>query len=265
MHALLGPPPFGIAHRGGAALWPENTFRAFQGALGHGITRIETDAHLTRDGVVVLSHDPSLARCAGVARSIMDLTWREVQRADAGATYSPDGGMTFPFRNQGLGVPRLDDVLGTFPGAGLTVDLKARDDGALARAVWEVIRRACAEDRVAVGSFSSRRLAAFRACSGGRVPTGAGTREAASFATRAAIGLAGRDVHEYRVLALPGRTRRWALVTARLVEQAHAAGLQVHVWTVDDPAEMRRLFQLGVDAVMSDRPDTLAAVLAAPQ
>lgn len=250
----LAAPPLALAHRGGAAWAPnrgiENSLAAFRAAVGLGYRHLETDVHVTADGHLVAFHDDVLDRVTDGRGRLADLPWASVRAARI------DGREP---------VPRFAELLEELPDACFNVDLKSA--GAV-RPLWETVRSYGAQDRVLVASFSDERLAAFRRLSGGRVATAAGPREVAllRFAPlpvlrRLAPRLPGVALQVPQVHRLGGATVR--LLTAGLVERAHALGKQVHVWTVDDAADMTRLLDLGVDGLVSDRVDTLKDVLTA--
>ena len=217
---------------------------AFQRAIDLGYRYVETDLHVTADGVLLLLHDHTLARVAGQDVRVDALSWAQVQRSRV-AGRAP--------------IPQLEDILGTWPQLRLNLDLKVM--GAVAPLV-EAIRRTGAVDRVCVGSFSDRRLARVRAALGPRLCTSLGPRHALALRA-AATGDLARWLAPRRIpcAQLPEQYGRIQVVTPRLVETAHRYGLQVHVWTVDEPERMDRLLDLGVDGIMTDRPHTLREVL----
>lgn len=234
-----------LAHRGGA-FHPgleglENTFAAFDHAVSLGFDYLETDVHVTRDGVLLALHDAVLDRVTDATGSVADLTYAEVAGAVVGG------------REQ---VPRLVDLLEAFPHARFNIDLKA---AAAVAPLADLVERREDHDRVCVGAFSARRVRAF----GRRV-----TREVA-----AAYAPAGVVAHRWlpaarrltgdrgRVLQVPHRHRGVLVVTADFVARAHARGVPVHVWTVDEPEEMHHLLDLGVDGLFTDRTDLLREVL----
>ncbi|MFJ6528990.1 glycerophosphodiester phosphodiesterase [Streptomyces longwoodensis] len=235
-----GPIPF--AHRGGAADGLENTAAQFRRALEAGYRYLETDVHATRDGKLVAFHDATLDRVTDGAGLIADLLWSDVRHARV-AGKEP--------------VPLFEDLLEAFPEARWNVDLKA--EPAL-HPLLNLIGRANAWDRVCVGSFSEARVV--------RAQRLAGPRLATSYGTRGVLGL------RLRSWGLPAAPRRPAVaaqvpesqsgvpvVDARFVRAAHARGLQVHVWTVNEPERMHRLLDLGVDGIMTDHIDTLRKVM----
>ena len=256
-HAFLGEPPIVFAHRGGADEAPENTLEAFGAAVALGFRYLETDVHLTRDGVLVAFHDDRLDRVTNGRGAIADLAIAEVEAADAGHRFSPDGGRTFPFRDRGVRVPRLEDVLSRWPQCRVNIDPKT--DACVAPLV-AVIDRLDAWERVCFGSFSDRRLQRIRRLGRGRACTSMGPRAAAVARLAAAAGWMPRLGAD--CVQVPLRHARIAIVTARFVRAAHRARLPVHVWTVDDEPTMQRLLDLGVDGIMTNRPRLLRAVLA---
>ncbi|GAA1764193.1 glycerophosphodiester phosphodiesterase family protein [Nostocoides vanveenii] len=241
--------PVGLAHRGGAEFTPnvgrENTIAAFGAAIDLGFRYLETDVHTTSDGVLVAFHDTVLDRVTDTAGAIADLPYAVVAAARTAA---------------GDGIPLLDEVLETFPEARINIDVKAV--GAIEPLV-AAIRSHSALDRVCVGSFSDARLAAVRKALGPGLATAMGPRGVAQM--RFTPHLLSRILHSPApVLQIPTghtvRGRRVRLVTPGLVRQVHRLGKHLHVWTIDDPAEMRRLLDLGVDGIVTDRPDTLVDV-----
>ncbi|MGC3996273.1 MAG: glycerophosphodiester phosphodiesterase [Anaeromyxobacter sp.] len=257
---LQRPGPWLVAHRGGSLLAPENTLAAFDRAAALGADAIETDVRLTADGVVVTFHDDDTARLLGEPGTIEARTFAELARLDAGARFTPDGGATFPFRGQGLTVPRLTEVLARYPDLRLNIDAKP-DDEALAAALAAVIRGAGAGDRVCVGSFfdaQAERLGRLLPGCARYLPEQAATCHvlAAKSGQPAASCPGG-----YQLADLPHRLGDLVVVDAAVVAHFHALGIPVHVWTVDEEAEMRELLALGVDGLVTDRPDVAARVL----
>lgn len=257
---FAGPRPLCFAHRGGAALWPENTLHAFRGALALGITHLETDVHRTRDGHLVVFHDDRLERTTDGHGFIRDLTLREVKRLDAGYRFSPDG-RSFPERGKGHRVPTLTELFALDGRARLNLEMKERGVG-LPRALLAAIDEADATARVLVAAAKDDVLREFRALAGGRVATGAATLEVTRFWAAARVGLTRALRVDFDALQVPVRQGPLTVVTRRFVAAAHARGVQVHVWTIDDANEMQRLVALGVDGIMSDRPDLLVASIA---
>ncbi|WP_239160863.1 glycerophosphodiester phosphodiesterase [Virgisporangium ochraceum] len=240
----LAPPPLAFAHRGGAERGDENTTAAFGRAVSMGYRYLETDVHATADGVVVVFHDDTTDRLLGRPGRIRDLRWADL------ATERVGGASV---------VPRLDEVLDAWPGVRFNIDVK--DDPAVDPTV-EVVRRTGTAGRVLLASFSAARLARVRA-SLPAVATSMGTREAARLWLASRVGR--RPVLPPSVVAVqvPVRYGRVRVVDGRFVAHAHRLGLQVHVWTIDDPGTMTHLLDLGVDGIMTDRIEVLRDVYAA--
>ena len=258
---LEGDRPLAFAHRGGSKLWPENTMPAFQGAVQLGCRYLETDLHTTRDGVLVTIHDETLDRISDGSGPVHALTLAELKRFDAGYRFSPDGGQSFPFRGKGITVPTLAEVMQALPDTRLNLEIKQKKPS-LVEALVTFIEDQGAHDRILVGSFHDRILQEFRRRTVGRVATSAASREARLFWLASRLGLTRFLRPPYDALQVPPSQGPFPVVDRRFVQAAHRFGIQVHVWTVDESEEMRRLLDLGVDGLMSDRPDLLLDVLA---
>ncbi len=258
VHPFLNAPgPIASAHRGGAGEAPENTLAAFQIAVALGYRYLETDTHLTRDGVLVAFHDDRLDRVTDRTGAIADLGIVEVEAADAGHMFSPDGGSSFPFRGRGIRIPRLEEILLRWPDVRINIDPKS--DPCVAPLV-ALLDRLGAWSRVCIGSFSDRRLRRVRTLSRGRACTSMGPRSVAvaRLATMSAtMARLGADC-----VQVPMRQGPFPIVTERFVRAAHRAGLPVHVWTINDEPTMNDLLDLGVDGIMSDRLRLLKDVFA---
>jgi glycerophosphoryl diester phosphodiesterase len=235
----LDPPtPRVLAHRGLALDAPENTMLAFTRAVGIGAAYLETDVHVSHDGVAVISHDPSLRRVAGRALRVSDLTMDELRRIDLG---------------HGQGFCTLEEALEAFPQTRFNIDIKV--EGALAPTV-AALRRTGAASRVLLTSFTDgrRRRAAGLVVDAVSSPGRAGVIRAlvaAPFGPRALTWAVRGAV----ALQVPERVGPLPVVTRAFVERAHRAGLEVHVWTVNDPSIMTRLLDVGVDGLVTDRAD----------
>lgn len=246
----MRPRPIVYAHRGASFELPENTLEAFGAALELGADALETDAHLTRDGRVVLVHDPTGARTAGIAAAISSLTLEQLREWDLGARFAPRRpGLFDPGRR--YRVPTLDEALAAFPGVVFNVDAKQTAPDMIP-ALLRVIRGARAADRVRVASFSEKNLRRVRAL-GYEGETGLAPAEVARalFAPRLAASRASVRGHAAQV---PRRAFGISLANRRAIRRLHAAGLRVDFWTIDDPAEAARLFAMGADGVMTDDP-----------
>jgi glycerophosphoryl diester phosphodiesterase len=244
------PRPRIFAHRGSAGTRPENTMVSFRAAFDLGARYLETDVHMTRDGEIVVSHDPDLAGCCGGTGLIKDADYADIAEADAGYAFTLDG-KEFPFRGKGHRIPRLIELLTTFPDAFFNIDLKP-EDVSLTEAVLRVIDAAKMRRRVLLTSEHQNRLDEVRAMASG-IPTSFGYLEIAAFMQ----ALASRDVtYEPKgdALQIPPEYYSWKLATAETVAMAHRYGLEVHIWTLNDEPSMRAMLALGVDGIMSDFP-----------
>lgn len=258
--SLDGDWPVNFAHRGASARAPENTLEAFRLAAADGAGGLETDVHMTRDGHVVTIHDDTVDRTTDGSGLVRELTLAELKSLDVGYRFTLDGGATYPYRDKGARVPELGEVLQGFPDLAVNVDIKEEQPG-VEEAVLRIIEGAGAEDRTLVVSEYTPVVGRFRRISGGRIRTGASRVESRLFYYLSGLRLEGFLRPAYDALQVPVRHGNRELVTPRFVEAAHGMGVRVDVWTIDEPAQMRRLLDLGVDVVMTNRPEVLAGVL----
>jgi len=249
--------PIAFAHRGGSGEAPENTLAAFEIAVSLGYRYLETDTHVTRDGVLVAFHDDRLDRITDRTGAIAELDIVEVTAADAGHTFSSDGGKSFPFRGRGVRIPRLAEILERWPRVRVNIDPKS---DACVEPLATLLDRLGAWERVCVGSFSDSRLRRIRALGRGRACTSMGPRAVAVACLAAASG--GMPRLGADCVQVPIRRGPIRIVTPRFVESAHRAALPVHVWTINDEPTMNALLDLGVDGIMSDRLRLLRDVFA---
>ena len=253
---LTSDGPLAFAHRGGSLEHPENTMASFTAAVELGYLHLETDTQLTRDGVLLAFHDETLDRVTDLHGQVSDHTLAEIRRADAGHSFSVDGGRTHPFRGTGVTVPTLEEVLLAFPSTRFNIDAKQER---VVAPLAALIDRLGAADRICIGSFRDTRLRRFRRLSQGRVCTSMGR---SSIIAARLTSLAGR-MPAFGADCVQVPTAQWGvrIVDRAFVRAAHRGGLQVHVWTIDDRPTMERLLDLGVDGIMSDRPTLLREVL----
>ena len=243
-------PPLAFAHRGahgpetGAG---ENSYEAFAAAVDMGYRYLETDVHRTADGVVVALHDDTLDRTTDGEGLVAQRAWGEIQRLTV------EGGGR---------VPRLDELLADFPTTRFTLDCKAPDT---VPDLVRVLRESDALDRVCVGAFQHRTVVSLRDEFGSDLCTAATSREVRLLVAAAAAPRGSRRALTFAINAdcvqVPRRDGRTTVVTARFVETCEDAGLPVHVWTIDDEAEMHELFDLGVHGIMTDEAATLLEVV----
>lgn len=246
--AMAWKAPFGFAHRGGSDERPENTWAAFEHAVELGYSHLETDVHLSADGQVVAYHDPDLQRATGHPGKIADLTMAQLQ-----AIPSPDG----------RGIPLMRDLLRRWPEICWNIDAKS---DRVTSPLIELIRSEGVSERVIFTSFADRRLEQIRAAGLPHLATACGPRQVTALriasACRPLIPLLRRRWASASAVQVPPSWFKYIpVVDQRLVRLAHEEGMSVHVWTIDDQAEMRRLIDLEVDGIMTDRPSLLKTVL----
>ncbi|MEU7527061.1 glycerophosphodiester phosphodiesterase [Saccharothrix sp. NPDC042600] len=244
---LSGPHPRAFAHRG----WHlddltgmENSLAAFRRAAAEGFRYLETDVHATSDGVVVVHHDDVLDRTTDATGPVATQPWSAVKNANVGGREP---------------ITRLQDLLEELPDARLNIDVKS--DRAV-EPVVTLLRRTNALHRVCLASFSEKRLARLRRLAGPDLMTSMGPRSAGALWAAGRVPLLGLPVAGL-IAQVPATQGRLTVVDPRFVRAAHRRGLEVHVWTIDDDTDMTRLLDMGVDGLVTDRPDRLREVLRA--
>lgn len=256
---LASPPVTIIAHRGASGHAPENTLVAFHRAVEMAADVLEVDLQLTADGRLVAIHDDTVDRTTNGSGAVLDLSLAELKALDAGYRFEAAAG-EFPFRGAGLTVPTLEEVLEAFPTTALNLEMKSPAGPPIADALAAILRLYQAEDRVLVASFDAEILGRFRELMPG-VPTSLAENEVRTFyfLQRAFLDRWYRSPGV--AMQVPERAGGIHVVTGSFIAAARRLGLRVHVWTVNDPGDMRRLVDLGVDGIITAYPDRLAAVL----
>lgn len=248
IHPLLDPDrrPI-VGHRGNAAYAPENTMESFRQAIAGGAECVELDVRLSADGVPVVMHDATLDRTTDISGAVASLSADRMQAANAAARFTLDGGRTFPYRDKGLRVPRLEDVLTELVDVPLLLEIKSAQASAVTR---HLIERHGAEARCVIESFDARALEPFR---GSRIAIGASRADAARLIHRIVTRRPVRSL-PYSVMCLPPRVRGVPVPIASLVNLTRPAGCLIHVWTINDPDVARHLWSIGVHGIVSDDP-----------
>jgi len=254
---FAGSPPRAFAHRGFSGNFPENTLPAFRAAREAGSPYIECDIHMTRDGAVVVHHDPDLKRTCGRDELIAELDYAALARADAGFNFSPDG-RAFPFRGQSVRVPTLSEVLSAAADRRFIIEIK-QVAPSLVSAMFKVIDQAGMARRVLIASEHQAPLTEVRQLRP-EIPTSFSGGEIAGFFQALATG-AGDYRPPADALQIPPVYETLRLATPESVAMAHRLGLEVHVWTVNDEREMSNLLRIGVDGIITDFPDRLLTLL----
>jgi glycerophosphoryl diester phosphodiesterase len=255
-HAYLAGGPLLIAHRGGSLLAPENTLFAFKRAIGWwGADLLEIDVHATADGEIVVIHDATVDRTTDGTGRVGSMTLAQVQALDAGFRFTPDGGKTFPFRGRGIRISTLREVLTELPHARVNVEMK---EPSSQNAVWDLVHELSAMHRVLAAAGRRASRVRFDAYEG---PTSAAAEEVKAFYALHLVRATRFWNAPVDAFQIPERNGPLPLLDPRFVAELHRFNVKVHVWTVDEVADMRRLLSWGVDGIISDRPDRLARVL----
>lgn len=255
------PGPWAIAHQGGRRLWPENTLYAFEHAAALGVDVLEMDLRVTSDNEIVVIHDATVDNTTQATGRVDEMTLAQVRALDAGYRFD-DGSGEFPFRGEGLNIPTLEEVLIQFDAARLILEMKSFTS-AVATRLCEMLEAHQATTRVLVASFGHDSMLAFRQqCP--TVATSATMREALLLYQLQRMHIASLYRSPAVALQIPETFRERRVVTAELMELAHAYNLEIQVWTVNEEEDMKRLLELGVQGIMTDRPDRLLRVLGRP-
>jgi glycerophosphoryl diester phosphodiesterase len=255
--------PLVIAHADdtGQGLWPGNTMTYLEGAAALGVDILEVDAHMTRDGVLVLMHDDTVDRTTNGKGRIRDLTLAELRALEVAHHWTQDG-TTYPYRGQGLRVPTLEEAFRRFPSYPMLVEIKQASPS-MAEPLCRMIRAHGKEQTVLVASFQDEAMAEFRAACAA-VATSAAPDEIKRFVALDKAWLAGAVSPDYLAFQVPITYHGITVVTPAFVAGARQRGVQVHVWTINEPEVMQRLLDMDVDGILTDRPDILMRLVGRP-
>lgn len=254
--------PLVIAHQGGDGVWPGDTMYAFEQAFSIGVDVLEMDAHITKDGRIVLMHDEEVDRTTDGTGLIEDLTLEEIKQLDAAYGWSIDEGVTFPFRGQGIQVPALDELFEAFPQMRYVIEIKLTRNP-IDNPLCDLVRRYSMQDKVLVASFHDEAMQSFRAACP-EVATSASRGEVTAFVLLGKVFLSGLIVPDYEAIQPPydpEDSMNIPIMTERFIREAHAKNIAVEPWTVNDPELMRLYIEWGVDGIITDRPDLMLEVL----
>ncbi len=251
--------PLVIAHQGGDGLWPGNTMYAFEHANELGVDVLEMDIHITKDGQLVIMHDETVDRTTDGTGEIESMTLSELKQLDTGYGWSLDEGETFPYRGQGITVPTLEEVFQAFPGKRMTVEIK-KTNASIIKPFCKLIRKYKMQDKVLVASFYDDRMREFRKnCP--EVATSSARRETTAFVLFTKGYLGRLNSPRFNSLQVPEESGGITVMTEAFVRAAHERGLAVEPWTINDPEQMRKYIQWGVDGIITDRPDLMLEIL----
>lgn len=257
---LFNDKPFWvIAHRGFSGKFPENTMLSFEKADELPIDALELDIHASKDGKLVVIHDPTLDRTTNMSGRIVDYSAEQLRRADAGYHFDPANNNTFPFREQGVKIPFLEELFQRFPHRKFVVEIK-QTMPAIEELLVALIRKYHMEEKVIVASEYYEPLARIRTIDPA-LATNLSAIEARTFYTLFRMKLSAFYKSAGDALQIPDEYKGDKVVTPGLVKAAHKKGLIIHIWTVNDPEEMKQLIENGVDGIITDYPDRLVALI----
>jgi len=254
--------PLVIAHQGGDGLWPGDTMYAYENAVKIGADVLEMDAHITKDGQIVLMHDEKVDRTTDGTGLIEDLTLNQLKQLDAAYQWSNDDGRTFPYRGQGIQVPTLNELFQKFPQMRYVIEIKLTQNP-IDKPLCDLIRNHNMQDKVVIASFHDVAMQNFRkTCP--EIATSASRGEVTKFVLLGKVFLSGLVAPHYQSIQPPydpAESLNIPIMTRRFIREAHAKNLVVEPWTVDDPALMKKYIDWDVDGIMTDRPDLMIQVL----
>lgn len=258
-----GAKPRVIGHRGAAGEAPENTLPSFQRALADGAALVELDVYGTRDGAVVIIHDETVDRTTDGHGRVAELSLIEIKRLDAGYRFTKDGGRTYPYRGQRIEIPTLAELFSSLPQIRAIIEIK-QSNPPMVKRVIDVIRAAGKESDVLLATEEDPIMVDIRAEvreSNLPIATGFCYGEVAAFIAWLERGCAESYHPPGQAMQLPCEYQGRTLVNRQTLAAAHALGVEMFVWTINDPAEMDRLLGLGVDGIITDYPSPLRALL----
>lgn len=247
---------------GGGALLPENTIEAYRNSYAVGAESIEADVHMSKDGVIVVSHDETVDRCTNGTGMILDKTLAEIKALDAGHWFTPDGGTTYPYRGQGYKIPTLEEVFCDPVLAGRPMVLEIKQDGLeIIEKVLDLIQLYSMEDNLIIGAFNQGTVDLIGGLSDAR-----GMNLVRIFATEGVLEFIATPKE---IMAAPGYDKPGdvlalpkEIVTSLLVEKAWYLGYKTYVWTVNSESAMVRHKDTSrVDGIMTDNPQLLESVI----
>lgn len=248
-----------MAHGGGQGLWPPNTIFAFERSLDIGCNILELDIHVTRDGHLVIRHDPTVDVTTNGHGAIQDLSLAEIKVLDAGYRWSYDGGYSFPYRGVGITIPTLQEVLDAFPTTRLNIDIKPRMPSVVSQFCQMLVKYE-RFGNVLVGSFHDSQLRRFRALCP-EIATVVGPREVKLFYALNRIFLGSIYQPKANALQIPEYSGNMRIISPGFIKAAHKHNMHVHVWTVNEITDMERLINWGVDGIFTDYPDRMLKLI----
>jgi glycerophosphoryl diester phosphodiesterase len=259
---MNAPQTLVIAHQGGDGVWPGDTMFAFEKAVEIGSDVLEMDAHITKDGQIVLMHNETVDDTTDGTGLIEEMTLAELRELDAAHDWSIDGDKTFPYRGQGIQIPTLDELFQKFPQIRYLIEIKLTENP-IDKPLCELIRNHGMEQKVIIGSFHDEAMKNFRATCP-EVATSASRTEVRNYVLLGKVFLWGFVIPGYQTIQPPydpEESLGIPIMTERFIRESHAKNIRVEPWTVNDPALMKQYIEWGVDGIITDRPDLLIDVL----
>jgi len=248
-----------FAHRGSSGSAPENTLLSFETALEEGANFLEMDVHASRDGHIMVLHDSQLGGTTDASAQVSELTLAEIKQLDAGFCFSPDNGVTFPFRGKGIRIPTLREVAQRFPQVPFNIEIK-QSEPPIERAAYALLEETGHAELVLLAAESDHLIERIRRLDPG-LPTNFASSEVLDFLQRVHNDQWSDFNPGGRALQIPEEHYGMQILSEGLLKAAHRFGIEVHVWTVNEESDMRRLLEMGVDGIMTDYPQRLARVL----
>jgi glycerophosphoryl diester phosphodiesterase len=259
---LNAPQTLVIAHQGGDGVWPGDTMFAYENAVEIGADVLEMDAHITKDGRIVLMHDEEVDRTTEGTGLIGELTLEELKKLDAAYDWSIDDGATFPFRGQGIQVPTLDELFEKFPQIRYLIEIKLTENP-IDKPLCDLIRAYGMQDKVIIGSFHDEAMRNFRATCP-EVATSASRTEVRNYVLLGKALVWGFYFPKFQTVQPPWDPEESLgiqIMTERFVRESHVKNIRVEPWTVNDPDLMEQYIEWGVDGIITDRPDLMVELL----
>ena len=251
--------PIAFAHQGGNKISPGNTIFAFEKAAELGVDILEMDAHITKDGILVIIHDEDVDRTTNGTGLVEEMTLAEIKELDAGYRWTDDDGETYPYRGQGITIPTLEEIFQTFPDYPVNIEIK-KTEGSIAEPLCEIIYEYDMQNKILIASFHDERMAEFReVCP--EIATAAGKNETTKFVLLNYAFLGGLYSPAEFAFQVPESNSGILVVRPGFIRGAHQRNLQVHIWTPNTREELQKFIDMGVDGIMTDRPDILMELL----
>ncbi|NOK59111.1 MAG: glycerophosphodiester phosphodiesterase [Chloroflexi bacterium AL-W] len=251
--------PLVIAHQGGDWVWPGNTLYAFEQSVALGVDVLEMDAHASADGELIIIHDDTVDRTTDGSGAIKDLTIAELKALDAAYNWSRDDGATYPYRGEGLTIPTLEEIFQAFPSQKMNIEIK-QTEPPITQSLCQLIYDYSMETQVLVASFHNEAMAEFRAACP-EVATSASRHGVTMFVVLNTLRLGGTYSPVEVAHQVPEYQSDTRIVSPSLIAAAHRRNLHIHIWTPNERKELARFIDLGVDGIITDRPDILMELL----